>query len=861
MRTITDAEDRLLTRKHRAEHVRVLIDRDGAGDFADVTNLLNGRDFLRSVRWGENIDNPVATATITLVRENYALSLAPLADNSKFNQTSQFIEINRLVRVETQIQPMDTPLDASAWERQFDGRINKIEWGGKQSRLVLRCRDLGGELQDEFIETQIRHGGDFLGGVDVGAAPQQLDTTIQDILDTHADSPPTLLVATTPSFAVNEYLQQKQPIMKAIRTLGMLIAFDVRYRFDNAGGTHRLTLIEPDRSPVGVDREFGPDDYDDLPSVSINAVNIRNRIRVIYLDEVTGVRTAVEVSDAASIARFGPRFMEITEGAVTVIKTSAIALRLANGALAELKDPDLEGTAKLDYFSKVQLMDFYRWTENNVHYSSSQDLAVGGYDHVATISGGRSSIKTTMQLRGKPSMGKKRWLALDGGRPGVASSTDTDGPKRPGITFDVGMGLLTIHIDEPPEPDWDTTEVYLSTATIPATSFPDRPSPGLLVASGRQSRFDLGALVPGSTVFVRAIVVDVKGNFIDTTDLVTQVPETVGVFHENSDTSRINMVPNGDFGQTTKDIVTVAPDGWDVINRRTDVALGVWGTDWIEDTSIQQTGTRSVKSPSTSVLSTRIESALYPVSLNVLSFITWSVRASAVAAGNIVKVGFTLYRADKSVITDSDVHSGPLSAVDTFETFFASVYPNLTPFFDDAFYFSVFVEKDASVNFDLFCDRVFQWRGFQAFEAFQDTLESVPGSTDFNPRFQTEVFDFGGATRGATNFGLDVGTFNRIYRVLEPGRYGFQAGVALSDVPASRQVEVGFHINGTRVKKGVDVRTSAATGATGIQLTCAATFDLAKSDTVEAYVRHTNGSNLNTIVGRDRTYFHGGRVE
>ena len=391
--------------------------------------------------------------------------------------------------------------------------------------------------------------------------------------------------------------------------------------------------------------------------------------------------------------------------------------------------------------------------------------------------------------------------------------------------------------------------------------FPNRPDAGLLVAKDKRTSLSFTGLVPLSTVFVRVIVIDVKGNFISTSDIVQDVPEAVGAFHENSDTSRINLVPNGDFGQATKDIVTVAPDAWDVFDRRADVALGTWGTDWVEDTSIQQTGTRSVKSPSTSLLNTRIESELFPVSLDVMYFMTWAMRADAVAAGNIVKAGFTLHRADKSAIVDAEVHSGPLSAVDVFETFFISSYANLIPTFDDAFYFSVWFEKDASVNFNLFCDRVFAWRGFQAFEAFQDTLESVPGSVDFNPSFQTEVFDFGGATRGGVNFGLDAGTSNRIYRVLEPGRYGFQTGVAIADVPASRKVEVGFHINGTRVKKGVDVRTSAATGSDGIQLTCAATFDLALSDTVEGYVRHTNGANLNTIVGRDRTYFHGGRVE
>lgn len=831
MRTITAAEDRLLSLTNRSEHLRVLIDRDGTSNFVDVSDL-SDYDWIKSVRWGENIDRPVASATVTLVRENYDLSLAPLDAASKFNQAAQLIEIHRLIKIETAVLPMDAiPADAD-FELMFEGRIDKIQWGGLGSKIVLTCRDLGGDLQSEFIEIQTQHG-----------FTDQLNVVIQDILDTHASSPPTLLVASTPSFAIDTYLQQKQPIMKAIRTLGLLIGFDVRYRFDNAGGDHRLTLIEPDRAPSSVDRTFGPDDYDDLPNVSINSINIRNVIRVIYTDSGTGVKTIIESSDAASITRFGRRFMEITEGAASVITGSAAATRLADAALAELKDPELESSSRQDYFSKIQLMDFYRWLANNIHYDTDQELAVTGYQHTASVSGATVSIKTEMQLRGKPSVGKKRWLALDGGRPGVASATDTTGPAKPGISCSTGVGSITIRIDEPAELDWATTEIYLDTSTIPATTFPTKPSQSLKVASGRRSRFDITGLIPGVQVFVRALVIDVKGNFIETTDLIIDVPEKVGAFHENEETWRQNLIGNPQFGQQTRDAATFEPDGWTV-------TTGAWGAgNVVRDEAVSQSGCASVKFPAIGSSRTiEMVSDFIPIEGDDILSGSFLFRKDAADANTSLEIFLDFYQGDKTTLVES-VSIG----TDTTDTGadFLKVPTEWIRVDNDSRYFQARIRSVVvtSGTANIYVDSVRTTKALGAFRAEMSGDEVDLAFATVTVPFDTEIFDRGeiyDTPNKEADFAFD-------------GISSFSATVSMRGLTTTEFFAIGIRRNG--VSKGTSPIVFGR-GSLLVRTTVTASFDIVKGDLINVVLTHSGPTTggVDIVSGPSDSYFSGNNI-
>lgn len=841
MRTITASQERVLSLEHRSEHIRVRVDRDGSGTFVDLRSLAD-YDWIDSVRWGQNVDKPVGEATIVLVRENYQLSLAPLDAASKFNQASQMIEVHRDVFVDTAVLPMDAQPVESDWEEQFNGKIYKIKWGGKKSRLTLKCRDQGGDIQSEFVETQTRHGGDFTGGVDTGAAPQQLDDVIQDVLDTHATSAPTLLVATTPSYAVNEYLQQKQPVLKAIRVLGMLIGFDVRYRWDNAGGNFRLTLIEPDRTPAGVDRTFDQNDYDDLPVVDISEVNVRNFIRVIYLDSTTNVRTIVERSDAASITRYGRRFMEITEGASSVIRDSATAGRLADAALAELEDPELEGSVLMSYFPKVQLMDFYRFVANDVHYNADQDLAVGGFTHVAK-SGARSSIKTTMQLRGNPSMGKKRWLALDGGRPGVAAAVDTDGPAKPNVSCTVGQGHISITIDEPAETDWKTTEIYLDESTIPATTFPTRPSSALLVASGKQSRFDIGGLTPGTTVFVRAIVVDLKGNFIATTDLITDVPERTGAFHENTETWRQNLVGNPQFGQQTKPAADEPPDGWSM-------KTGDWDDDATVSTSITHSGGQSLHIKELPSRTVEIVSDFIPYEPgDILEGSIVSRAENTGGATDFLKGFIDIYFGNKTTLSSSS----PQIVGNTTASFVKARGVTYRDTAGSARYAQFRIELVSGIapNQDHYIDSVKLTKALGAFSAEAGTQADIATGTDVVVNFDDdsgapafdrgEIFDTGNNRMDAPFNGIST----------------FTAQVGLLSLSGSESMDIAIRVNGSRVKASNTV--VATTGGTIATVT--AELDLDEGDLVDVVVQHDGpGTGIDLETANTVSFFTGSNI-
>ena len=864
MRTISATQDRVLSLRNRSTHVRVKVE-DSTGDFQDVTNL-RGRDFFESAVFGQGVDKPVATATVTFFREIYKLSLAPLVGASALNQPDSLLEVSRGLKIETAVLGKDQQPSDGDFELMFEGHIDSIDWGGTESVITVQCRDLGGELQDEFIENQKRYGD----GV------KQLDAVIQDILDDNVSgTPPVLLTATAPAFVINEYLQQKQPIMQAIRVLGQLIGYDVRYRFDSGGGDFRLTLIEPDRSKTVPDRTFSADDYDDLTNVAISRVNIRNFIRVV-IDVVDdsdpdspgqGVRTQVIAQDAASIARYGRRFMEIAEAGSSPIDSVVEAQRMADAALGDLKEPNVDHSSSQDYFWPVQLGDLYRFTANGIHYDVDQDLAVVGFTHTLT----RESAKTSLALRGKPSSGVKRWLQLDGGRPGVAPGNDRLGPDLPAVLADVGVGSITISYDEPTDPDWKTTEVYLATSSFTANFGAGRPDPSLLVAVGRQSRFDITGLVPGSQVFVRVVVVDVKGNFFIAADIVDNVPEKVGVFHENSDSIRQNLVPNGDFGHTTKDVSLVPPDGWEMVARPPS-AVGVWGTDAVADTAVQQTGSRSIRFPATPLDHVQMRSRLFAVEPEVLYKIAGLARFDLNTADVDAGIGYFQFDKDKAQI-GAHISVEQVRAVD--------VNANEFVYFEDYLYFDFLEPNNSGVAFakaaitkqddftnvtTVWFDRIVVNRAKQAFETYLDGGSHPGGNQAAAPdvfvpiQHDFQVFDIGEALGvGGVDYGIgSAGADRGIYRTLQPGPYSFEACVGMT-MTAGRRLAIAIGVNGTIVKVGNNI---TAPSTTDIQVHVSHTVDLLKGDTVQAFVFHNNpGASQDILNGRTVTWFTGARDE
>jgi hypothetical protein len=543
----------------RAVFTRVRIDSTGSGNFVDLSNY-EGRNWIASVSYEDGIDSPCATASIELRREFFTLSLSPMITYSKPNQATwlsylPFLAVGRGVIIETATLAADaTPLDTD-WQNVFQGEIDDLDFGGRTSSIRISCRDLAGRLLDTWIENQTVYGSAFPG--------TPAETIMQSILNSWAPAPvPTLYVPVSPSFNIIPYIQEKAPVIEALRKISQQFGWDVRYRWDTGTGAWRLTLFDPGRSTVTPDYTLGPSRYSDLSEVRSSKEAIRNYIRIVWTDYATSVRQATVFQDALSIAKYGRRFMEIAEAATSQIDTAGEASTFGNAALQDLAEPGIEKVAELPYFYPVETTDYLAFSPNAIHYDTEQKLAVVSARH----SLGREKSTTTILCRGKPSGAFSRWLTIEA-RAGVAAGADFSTPGTPGVTTnEPGLGMIALTTDDPrslspPVDDWATTECHLDGPydTAPGGDF--TPTAATLKQSARATRFEIDGLVPGKWYRVKFVVVDVMGNRSNATLVSQRATERVGPYHTNPDGEFGTLNFNGDFNIFTKG-TSLPPDSW-----------------------------------------------------------------------------------------------------------------------------------------------------------------------------------------------------------------------------------------------------------------------------------------------------------
>lgn len=252
MRALTGQPATVEALKERSTRMRVQIDRTGAGAWVDLSSY-QSLDWIDSVEYEDNGDQPVGEATVRLRREWHDLSLSPLMAQSKLNAGGTLVWPKRQIKIEVAVMPEGISAGASDWMEVFRGRIDKIDW--QRTPIELRCRDKGGDLQDGWVETQAVYGT---------AGGRALESVIQDILtdaSTNGWIPAavTLYSATgtagtpfapadSPGFLVLEYKQGREPVMDAVQKLARLIGWECRYRWNTDTAAFQLVLYEPARA-------------------------------------------------------------------------------------------------------------------------------------------------------------------------------------------------------------------------------------------------------------------------------------------------------------------------------------------------------------------------------------------------------------------------------------------------------------------------------------------------------------------------------------------------------------------------------------------------------------------------------------
>jgi hypothetical protein len=324
-----------------------------------------------------------------------------------------------------------------------------------------------------------------------------VETVIQQILDDNIGGI-TLNTPVSPSWSIKGYKVDRSNVWDAVKKLADQIGWDLRYKWDSGSSSFKLTLYTPNRANTTADRTFTSAQRYPLTKLTTQVQWIRNAVQVVYSDSADldankiPKRKTVVRTDATSISSYGRRFCEVAESDASNIDSSTEANALADAILSDLANPVAEHECEVPLFRHVELSDLYQWNSDALHYDSNQKLAVTGYAHKIT----GTSARTTIETRGKPSTGFRRWHgkidadmhALDLANVDQTTVTTTDGVGGTRIqitpnTAETKGGLPVEH------------DVHVS------ASAGFTPSSANLVAQGANTSLTVHDLIPGKTYY------------------------------------------------------------------------------------------------------------------------------------------------------------------------------------------------------------------------------------------------------------------------------------------------------------------------------------------------------------------------
>lgn len=536
---------------------------NGTG-WEDVTSL-EGRDWLVEVAWDESVNEPCAQATVQLRRRQEDLTLNPLVSNKLLG----VLALARPFYIEVATLPLGDRPQPGDWREVFRGRVEKLSLD--KDPLTFTGRDDGGALIRRFIETEVEYGSD--SGVAV-------ETVIQSIL-TDNSTGVTLYTPTATGAVFSKFKQKKAPVMAAVREAALRIGWDLRYRWDDGTSSFRLTLYEPDRlGALGSQWSFPSGQVKAVTRLEQELADVRNAVRLYYYNRSAldsggkPTRAQVDVSDAASITAYGRQWMQLSEDEDSPVDSPSEAAVMANGALADLKEPLLNLGVEVGLHYGIQLGDLLTFEADGEHFSSDQTLAVVSASHRVS----RRGHRTSLALRGKPVAAQAGWLRREARvvrqPPAYTPSTVTGLAATP----TPGGSLVTFTAPTaPPLP----VEYELHVSTTNGFS----PSAATLRERANRTSFELTGLLPGTTYYARVVPRTISGGQGAASSQVTIVPRYVEPRTLQPYIWSGAIPPNASFEASNDG--TGLPDTW--------TFDGTWGVDAELDTSTSYSGAASVK--------------------------------------------------------------------------------------------------------------------------------------------------------------------------------------------------------------------------------------------------------------------------
>jgi len=445
-------------------------------------------DHIETLRFQDSIDQPGPQVSLDLL-PGVSLSLGQPA------------------RVSMATWALGEPMPASAWVPLMEGRVTEWDGAGLRATILSQAE----RLQALYIESEVQ------------VSSGSLESRINYLLS-QAGAGETVYAPTPTGVTVDAYGQNTQPVWDAIQRLAALHGFVVRYRWDSASSSWRLTVWDP-RTKTTPGVEIGPEHVSSYRAIRTSLQDIRNVIQVQYK---SGNDTYVYTGqNDASIAKYGRRWMRLNTSDLP-ITSSAKAQKVVAAALQDLSEPIATAEVDTTLAPFVRVYDLVKLKPDGFFIAEPVTMGVTRVQHTISARG----ATTTLTLRGAGVPGLYRfWFRREAGRDGVNPPDANLPPKPPSVwssTPSVNVvptvrGLY-VYWDRITDPDYLHTEVYFGTSTNPTT----------LLTTIRGSQVDIYAnqsgasLTPGTTYYVRIRHVGKDGRTSPYSSTASGVPGRVG---------------------------------------------------------------------------------------------------------------------------------------------------------------------------------------------------------------------------------------------------------------------------------------------------------------------------------------------
>lgn len=472
-----------------------------------------------------------------------------------------------------------------------------------------------------------------------------VETVIQQILDDNLGAGAvTLWCPTSPSWQLIGFKVGTQSTWDELKVLADQIGWLIRYMDDS--GTPKLKLFDPLRSTTTSLRTFSKSEGE-VTTLATRWNDIRNTVRGVYSDvqdlDASGnpKRKVVEVTDSASVTKYGDLFCAVEEDSNSNIDTSTEMTAMLNAMLSDLAEPTASfGFKLLRFFPFVEIADLYTLAANQVHFDTDQKLAVSSYRHQV----GETGFNTVFALRGKPASNNAAgWFSR---------MDDAEGALKHGLTTVENFVPIALIADTLPvggvriQFDWGTTKIPEDTEfelhLSKSSGF--TPDSSTRAAVGKERHFEVGNLDPNATYYAQLVPLTWNARRLIRGSPSAELSFVPGYLKAAQVSPEITPGPapaNGGFESWFNGSGN-PPDHWTV-------QVGAWGREVNRSTG--RSGSYSLNFTSDTTTVVKVRSAFVPAAEKIAHTISaWVQPYGSIVAGDELQIAVEWYDASKSLL-------------------------------------------------------------------------------------------------------------------------------------------------------------------------------------------------------------------